>query len=150
MKRFFLLFITIPFVAFAQAPTAPSPLAGLLEQFLTPTGIASVVVTVLGIVFTFWKLADRRKEQVATAAFHAFHLVNDLALTTENTVDDKVAAGLRAANEYMLANRWRTLRPEETDVAKLKFSSMNGAEKSEEKIRANALEAAKASPPPVA
>lgn len=124
------LFVLMPSLAFAQtAAPAASPFAGLLEQFLTPSGIASIVGTLAALVFGVWKLSDLRKKQVATGAYYAFHMVEDIAATTENTVDDKVAAGLKALDAYMLAQGWRPLKPGEQEVAKLTFSAMHGAQK---------------------
>lgn len=155
MRRFalFLLFavIALPFVAFAQAAPvapAPSPILTLLQGFLTPEGIASIVGTLAAIIFGFFKLDDLRKKQVAQGTYHAFHFVEDLAATTDNTIDDKVAAGLKALDAFMLANGWRPLKPGETEVAKLQFAAMNGQTKVAEKIATAA--AAASSPTPAA
>jgi len=134
----FLMLVLMPFAALAQVTAPASPFAGLLDQFLSPSGIASIVGALAAFVFGVWKLGDVRKKQVATGAYYAFHLVEDLAATTENTIDDKVAAGLKALDQYMVANGWRPLKPGEQEVAKLTFSAMHGAQK---------LAEAKLSPP---
>jgi len=117
------------------APTpAPSVLGEFAKQFITPQGIASVVLTVLGLIAGAAGLSAQRKRQIAIVTEHAFHGVEDFAATTETTVDDKVAAGLRIADEWMKAQGWRPLRPNETEVVKLGFSALNGSTKVAEKI----------------
>lgn len=122
----------LPLAAFAQdaapvAPAAPSLLAGVLAQLATPTNIAATVLALLGLVGGLLKLSDRRKEQVAIVTQHAFHGVEDLAKTTENTIDDKVAVGLRLADEWMVANGWRKLSEKEQAAVKLGFGAIHGA-----------------------
>lgn len=126
-----------PSFTLAQVEPAPAPASVLGEfakQFLTPQGIASVVLTVLGLIAGVAGLSAQRKRQIAIVTEHAFHGVEDFAATTETTVDDKVAAGLRIADEWMKAQGWRPLRPNETEVVKLGFSALNGATKVSEKI----------------
>lgn len=114
-----------------QVPTAGSVLGSFFSQFLTPSGIASIVVTVLGLVGGAMGLSAVRKRQIAIVTQHAFHGVEDFAATTENTIDDKVAVGLRIADEWMRAQGWRPLRPDEQAVVKLGFNAMHGAETAE-------------------
>lgn len=118
----------------APAPAAPSVLGEFFKQFLTPTGIASAVLTVLGLIAGAAGLSAQRKRQIAIVTEHAFHGVEDFAATTENTIDDKVAMGLKIADEWMRAQGWRPLKPNETEVVKLGFSALNGATKVSEKI----------------
>lgn len=148
MKRIALLFaVLIPAFAFAQETPAPSIWQGLVNQFLTPAGIASIVVTVLGIVAGLLKLSDIRKQQIAGVTYHAFHAIEDLSATTENTVDDKVAAGLKVADEWMRAQGWRPLKPEEKELVRMGFTTLNGTMKAAEKVQAGAFELAGAEPP---
>jgi len=127
-----------PDFALAQAEPVPTPAPSVLgefaKQFITPQGIASVVLTVLGLIAGAAGLSAQRKRQIAIVTEHAFHGVEDFAATTETTVDDKVAAGLRIADEWMKAQGWRPLRPNETEVVKLGFSALNGSTKVAEKI----------------
>jgi len=136
--------VLAPAVALAQttAPAASSPLSGLLAQFLTPAGIATIVGTLASIIFGIWKLSDLRKKQVSEAIHNGFHLVEDLAVTTDNTIDDKVAAGLKAIDDYMAAHGWRALKPDEVEQAKLGFSALNGQSKVAEKAASLAAAAA--------
>lgn len=113
---------------------APSPIAQFFGQFLTPTGIASAVVTLLGLVGGALGLSTLRKRQIAIITQHAFHAVEDIAATTETPIDDKVAAGLKVADEWMKAQGWRPLSPGEAEVVKLGFSALNGATKVAEKV----------------
>lgn len=127
-----------PDFALAQVEPTPAPAPSVLgefaKQFLTPQGIASVVLTVLGLIAGAAGLSAQRKRQIAIVTEHAFHGVEDFAATTENGIDDKVAAGLKIADEWMRAQGWRPLRPNETEVVKLGFSALNGATKVSEKI----------------
>lgn len=127
-----------PSFALAQAEPAPaappSVLGEFAKQFLTPQGIASVVLTVLGLIAGVAGLSAQRKRQIAIVTEHAFHGVEDFAATTETTVDDKVAAGLKIADEWMRAQGWRPLKPNETEVVKLGFSALNGQTKVAEKV----------------
>lgn len=126
-----------PSFALAQVePAAPTPsvLGEFAKQFLTPTGIASAVLTVLGLIAGAAGLSAQRKRQVAIVTEHAFHAVEDFAATTETPIDDKVALGLRKADEWMRAQGWRPLKPGEVEVVKLGFEAINGSTKVAEKI----------------
>ena len=126
-----------PSFALAQVePAAPVPsvLGEFAKQFITPQGIASVVLTVLGLIAGAAGLSAQRKRQIAIVTEHAFHGVEDFAATTENTIDDKVALGLKLADEWMRAQGWRPLKPNEAEVVKLGFSALNGQTKVAEKV----------------
>lgn len=119
---------------------APVPTAGakLLELVLSPSGfgvIASVLGSVLALIVG---TAEVRRRRVALAVYHAFHVVEDVSKETDTTADDKVAAGLRALDSYLVANGWRPLKPGEEQLAKLGFQSLNGAQALAEKVAANA------------
>lgn len=138
--------LALAFPAFAQdaapAPAAPSVgsvLGQLFGSFLTPTGIASAVVAILGIVGGLLHLSERRKRQIAIVTQHAFHGVYDFAATTDTDVDDKIAAGLKIADDWMKANGWRPLAPGEQDVVKLGFNALNGATKAAAAVQVSAL-----------
>ncbi len=121
------------------ALAAPSLLGGLLSSLLTPGGIAivlGVLATILGALAgnsVLWK------QRVGKAVFHAFHIVEDIdsdpgALGRLS----KLEAGLKAANDYMLANGWRPLKPGEQAVAALTFQSMNGQAEAASVVQAKA------------
>lgn len=124
--------------AIPPAPTAGSVLGSFFAQFLTPTGIASAVVTVLGLIGGLLHLSTRRKQQIAIVTQHAFNGVLDFSKTTETEVDDKIAAGLRIADDWMKAQGWRALSEKEQQVVKLGFNALHGS-----------LEASKAAAPAV-
>lgn len=111
----------------AEIAPAPSPVAAMFAQFLTPTGIASAVVTVLGLVGGLLGLSTLRKRQVAIVTQHAFFGVEDFAKTTESTIDDKIAVGLKFANDWMLAQGWRPLSEREAKVVQLGFNALHGS-----------------------
>jgi hypothetical protein len=103
-------------------------LLGFLAQLLTPTGIASAVAVLLGVVFSLVKLGDRRRAIVATIAHHAFLCVEDLKKQVDNPATlDKVAAGLKAADDYARLQGWRALTDDEKALVKVQFSALNGA-----------------------
>lgn len=135
----------IPAPPSAPVVEAPSVFGEMVKRFVTPEGVASIVVTVLGLVGGALGLTALRKRQVAIVTQHAFHAVEDFSATTETTVDDKIAVGLKVANDWMVAQGWRPLKPGETEVVKLGFTALNGATKVAEKVAANAqVEATKA------
>lgn len=101
-----------------------SPLAGLL----TPGNIVAGLLVVLGLIAGALHLSDKRKQLIATGAYYAFHIVNDLDSQGVLSVS-KVEAGLQQLDAWMLANGWRPLKPGEQTAAKLAFSAMSGASK---------------------
>lgn len=142
-----LALLLMPAVAFAQAaPAAPSIGQHLLDLVLSPSGLGTglgAIVTVVGLIFG---ANEVRRRRIALGVYHAFHVVEDAAAETEGTdAFDKVTAGLKALNEWMVAQGWRPLKPGEEVVAKLGFTALNGATKVSEKVAAAAVEAA--SPP---
>lgn len=146
-----LALVLLPGIALAQiAPTVgPQPSLGqtLLDMLLSPSGIAMLVGAVGSVLGLVLGADVVRRRRVALAAYHAFHIVEDLASETDNKVDDKVAEGLKALDAYLVANGWRPLKPGETEVAKLTFTSLNGSSKLAEKVTAAAIEAAKPEAP---
>lgn len=147
MNRLALLAL-LPAVALAQAaaPAAPGIGQHLLDLVLSPAGLAmgvGAIGSVLGLIFG---ASEVRRRRVALGVYHAFHVVEDAAAETEGTdALDKAAAGLKALNEWMVAQGWRPLKPGEEVVAKLGFTALNGQTKVSEKVAAAAVEAA--SPP---
>ena len=144
-----------PSFALAQVPEQPAPVVApastigskLLELVTTPSGLGTIVMLVFGALGGVLGTNEVRRRRVALGVYHAFHIVEDVSKETETTVDDKIAAGLKAADEYLVANGWRPLKPGEVAVAKLGFSALNGASKLAEKVQAGAIEAASARPP---
>lgn len=125
----------------AQVAPAPSIGAKLVELITSPTGLGLIITTLGGIIGAVVGVNEVRRRRIALATYHAFHVVEDLSKETENTVDDKIATGLKSLNDYLVANGWRALKPGEEPLAKLGFQSLNGASKLAEKVAANAIAA---------
>jgi len=165
MKRLFLL-CTLALTTAAAANTppleqlpdtaltqvdAPAPAKGLgdkLLELVTPrtvgTGLGLVLSAIGGLAF----MTQRRKRIVALAAYHAFHIVEDIGNEIEGDDGfDKAAAYLKKLDEYLVANGWRPLKPGELDAAKLTASAMHGVEVAKEKIAVAAATAAAAASP---
>ncbi|NPC76056.1 hypothetical protein HPP05_40645 [Corallococcus exiguus] len=126
----------------AQAPTS----SVLLDALLTPTNITLALGLVAGAVGLFaggtW-LTERRKRRIALGAYHAFHVVEDIAAEDpENTTLNKAAKGLEVIDSWMKANGWRPLKPGEQALVKLQFSALHGEQKAEEKVQEQALSVA--------
>ncbi|RKH94497.1 hypothetical protein D7Y15_42625 [Corallococcus sp. AB030] len=131
-------------VAFAQASTGAS--SSILDALLTPTSIGIVLGAVTGAIGLFaggtW-LTERRKRRIALGAYHAFHVVEDIAAEDpENTALNKAAKGLEVIDTWMKANGWRPLKPGEQALVKLQFSALHGEQKAEEKVQEQALSVA--------
>lgn len=131
-------------VALAQASTGVS--SSILDALLTPTTISIALGAVTGAIGLFaggtW-LTERRKRRIALGAYHAFHVVEDIAAEdpAENLVD-KAAKGLEVIDSWMKANGWRALKPGEQALVKLQFSALHGEQKAEEKVQEQALSVA--------
>ena len=101
-----------------------SPLKGLI----TPDNIIEGLLAVLAVVAGLIHLSDKRKRLVATGAYYAFHIVNDL--DSQGVLKaSKVETGLQKVDAWMVANGWRPLNPGEQEIAKMQFSAMNGSTK---------------------
>ncbi len=137
-------------VLLAQAAASPS-LGDTLLGFLTPGGVGAGLAVVLSLVGGLAFFTQRRKKVVALAAYHAFHIVEDIGNELEGEDGfDKTARYLAELDKYMVANGWRPLKPGEVEVAKLKASSMHGEEVAKTKVAVAAAEAAAAKGLPVA
>lgn len=143
--------VDIPAAPEVLGPVAPNVGSTLLNMLLSPAGIGGLATLIGGVLALVFGANEVRRRRVAMAVYHAFHVVEDISKETDTDVDDKVAAGLKALDAYMLANGWRALKPGEVELAKLGFSALNGSEKVQTKIQAAAIEAATkavAVPPP--
>lgn len=111
-----------------------------LETFLTAEGIASLVITIAGLVGGIAWLSGNRKRNVALAIDIAFHAAEDAAEMTEGPdALDKVSYALGKLNEYMVANKWREPTASEVARAKIVFEAKNGAQHAVAKVQADAL-----------
>jgi len=151
MKKHFAVLAVLMMAVLAAPPAlaaeGTSPPDSILSSLLTPSVIGtglSIIVGAVGLFFggQAW-LTARRKRIIATAAFHAFHIVEDWAALdeSENAVD-KVAKGFQVLDEWMRANGWRPLKHGEQELAKLEFKSLHGEQKVAEKVQEAALTAA--------
>jgi len=140
-------FLLAPGTALADGQTsaAGSAISSAVLQFLvehlTAALFASALVAALPFIGGY--LSDRRKKQVATAAFHAFHIVEDIRAECDKNSKafeyaSKVEAGLAQVDKYMVANGWRPLRPGEEALAKLQFSSLNAQDNARKELAAAA------------
>lgn len=115
---------------------AATHVASAWDWLLSPASVGMLLSVVAAILAAMKWLDASRKRTIAEATFHAFNIVEDLdaALTKSpaaTAVLDKVAQGLKSADEWMVANGWRTLSDEEKTLVKLGFQSIHGAQKSE-------------------
>lgn len=102
-----------------------------LLSLLTPENIAWAVGALMTVAAGFVGTKEIRRRRIALAAYYAFNIVKDLADETPGPdALDKVAAGLKAADDYMKANGWRALKPGEAELAKLSIKAFRGAEAS--------------------
>jgi hypothetical protein len=86
------------------------------------TALMFLVKMLLGEKFT------RNQKLFEMGVDVAYNIVNDLAKRTPNQVDDKVALGLKALQDWFKANG-QTLSAAQAAKAKLLFQAMNGAGK---------------------
>lgn len=117
--------------------------SSILDVLLTPgnIGIAlGVVASGIGLFAGGSWLSTTRKRRIALAAFHAFHMVEDIAAEDpEENIVDKAARGLEIVDEWMRANGWRSLKPGEHALVRLEFKSLHGTQKAKEKALSVAL-----------
>jgi hypothetical protein len=92
----------------------------------------STIGLALGIISSlaggFKLLNVIRKRNVATAIYHAYNIVNDLAAANKSgEAFNKSATALRSVDSWMIANGWRTLKPNEQELALLSWKSRHGS-----------------------
>jgi hypothetical protein len=91
--------------------------AGAIQVILGVITSALAVFKILNVV---------RKKNIATAIYHTYHIVEDIAAAdkSENGID-KTAAALKTIDQWMAAQGWRPLKPGEQALAKMAWSSMH-------------------------
>lgn len=138
-----LLCLLVAAAALADS-TAQSPEPSLFARLFTPEALVGAAVTLIGGIFGGAKwLSARRKKLIALATYHAFHMTEDACNETEGEdVFDKVKFALMKADEYMVANGWRPLKPGEVTRAKLGFQALHGEQIAAAKVIAKAGELA--------
>ncbi len=144
-----LLFLVLLGSAFAQPAAEPLPAPVLAPamsvfdliktNFLSPAGLAGLVLTVLGIIGKFAWATEKRKRVLALAVKNAFHIVEDVGNELDGEDNfDKAARGLLEADKWMLANGWRAMTAQETAVAKLELQARHGEEIAKSKVLSSA------------
>lgn len=132
-------------LAQAAAPAAPTPTIGqqLLGLLGSSGGIATIVTLVGGVLAMAFGSNVVLKRRIALAAYHAFHVTEDIANedTSENGID-KAAVALKQIDAYFAANGWRPMKPGDVELAKLQLQSLSGQEVQAKKLAAIAGEAA--------
>lgn len=113
-------------------------MSALLEQFLTPSGIATAIGVLLTGIGLVMGGKEVRRRRVALAVYHGYQIVNDIDAERGDTTLDKVVEGLKAADNWMKSNGWRQLRTGEQDIAIATFKSIHGQEKQAVKMQAEA------------
>ncbi|GMT96357.1 hypothetical protein KH5H1_04760 [Corallococcus caeni] len=127
-----------------MAQTSTGARSSILDALLTPTNISVAVVGIIGLFAGVSWLTETRKRRIALAAYHAYHVMEDVkaeckAAGKSYPFVDITEAALGKANEYMVANGWRTLKPREQASATLQFKSLHGEAKVQEKAQEQAL-----------
>ncbi len=152
------LFALFPALAFAQAVLTDSSTAapgfdfmGILKGFLTPGGVAGALGTVLAIIAGFQWFTGKRKKILATAVYHAFHIVEDVGAMLEGEDNfDKTARFFAAIDAQMIAQGYRELTPGEKALAQLQAQAIHGGEVAKAKVVESAISAVLPSNPPSA
>lgn len=161
MVRLLMFAALLSFVPLAEAlaqtvivdPAPSSPVVDLLKGFISPSGVATLMM-VLGAIFGMFQfLTTKRKRIIADAAFNIFHLVEDIGAQLDgDDVFDKTARYLKEVDAYLLKQGYRPLKPGEIEVVKTLASAQHGFEVAKAKVAIAAaeaqVEAAKPSGPP--
>jgi hypothetical protein len=101
----------------------------MLALLLNPTVISILGAAVLFILRQVFKdRADKAETNFQTGVRLAYNIVNEISALTPNTVDDKVALGLKYLNDYVNAGGGKVSVADEAR-AKLLFKAMHGEEK---------------------
>ncbi len=148
-KAIVVMVVLLPALAFAQTvltdsttATAPSMFSKLVDQFVTPGGVGSLLALVASVIGGLSWFSSKRKAQISLAVYHAFHCAEDEGNEIEGEdVFDKAARALKVVDEYMVGHGWRPLKPGETAVAKLELSSIAGQAVAKTAIAVAAAEA---------
>jgi hypothetical protein len=125
---------SVPSVFADAAVTAPSSssVGAALLAFILAHLTEGTILAVLGYIGGRFLSRDRER-QVATAIFYAAHMAADidieLAPGGAKSTADKIAAYLKAADDYCLSHGWRALKPGEQLAAATKAQAIVGAGK---------------------
>lgn len=122
----------------ATIEAQPSVAEKAIDWLLSPGGIAVAVMAIGGALSLLLGSSAVRKRRVALGIYHAFQIVNDVDHERGDTKLDKPKEGLRALNEWMIAQGWRPLKPGEEKLAELGFKALHGEEIQRAKVAAKA------------
>ena len=141
MRRLTLfLVLAFPLAALAQAA---APVAASWTSLLTLSNILWALGLLSGgATLIFGANAIILKRRLALIVSHSFAIVEDLDAELANTKLDKTLEFLKAANDFCVANGWRSLKPNEVELAKLMAKAKNGEAEAAEAVQTKALIAA--------
>lgn len=109
-----------------------SAIAGLAEQHAGSI-LISIVLFLLGTPFVASHLDTKRKRELALAVYHGYHIAADvdaeLAPGGSKSTADKIAAVLKAADGFLLAQGWRPLKDGESAAVSALTTSLSGQAK---------------------
>ena len=126
----------LPTAALADAPSEGAGVGiftGILMGLAAnPEVLALLVSFVVGgliaLLRNWWKeKTDARLQWAANAISVAYYTVNDIAIRTPNTLDDKVAKALQLFRDGMARHGYKATATEE-ETAKAQWQAMHGAE----------------------
>lgn len=129
--------VLVSSVAFATDSSSP------LASLLTPANVIALLSLLLGALGGLSFMSARRKKIIALAAYHAFHIVEDIGNEMDGAdAFDKTATYLAELDKWMLANGWRPLKDGEKALAEMHASSLHGEEVAKAKVAEAAVAAA--------
>jgi hypothetical protein len=107
----------------------------MLALFLNPTVISILGTVILFFVGKWFKANQARAESNFELGVKlAYNIVSEISIRTPNTVDDKVALGLKYLRDFLDTNGQKMKASDEAK-AKLLFQAMHGEEKLAEKAK---------------
>ncbi len=132
-----LIFFLLLGSAFAQGEPLPAPVLApamsvfdlIKTNFLSPAGLAGLLITVLGIIGRFAWATGQRKRIVAKGVHHVYAIVEDIGneIPGDDTFD-KAARGLVELDKWLVLNGWRPATSGEQALAKMDFQAIHGNE----------------------
>lgn len=99
----------------------------------------SIIATIVGtallfLIKQFFKEKSETKEEIFRVGVRVgYNIVNEISKTTDTTIDDKAALGLKYLSEF-LDKKGIQLSPVRAEEAKLLFKAMHGEEKTAQAV----------------
>lgn len=106
-----------------------------VNSILTPGVIGGMVAATMAIAAIVIGSGEVRRRRVAKAAWYAYHIVEDAKGEMADTLAknpslanamDKTTAFLKAIDDWMIANKWRSLDENEKASAVMQAKALNG------------------------